>query len=237
MSLVPVPFVGPGLVTVPGFGVHCRYGPVLGHTASYPPSAHPVGVRFHILARNHSQQTYRVGLIGIQLYVLDCFDQRQPVGDQTVHQLRAGIRIRPVAGRFRHRFASHVLPTPGRLPAGSDGGNALSGLRSSSTVSPVATASSRMVESNARRSLDANTPDSVTTWRTASKIRSGFSLARNRARHNVSTVGWNPPWVNDRPAAAFQAISRRSRCIASRSETHSNAWRTITAAITPRQGD
>ena len=99
-------------------------------------------------------------------------------------------------------------------------------------MSPVATASCKMVESRARRSLVANTPDSVTTWRTASKIRSGLSLARRRARHKVSTVGWNPPCVNDRPAAAFQAISRRSRCIASRSERHSNAWRTITAPIT-----
>ena len=84
MGLVPVPFVGPGLVTVPGFGVHCRYGPVSGHTSSYPPSAFPVGVRFHVLARNHSQQTYRVGLFGVQTDVVDCFDQRQPVGDQTV---------------------------------------------------------------------------------------------------------------------------------------------------------
>ena len=33
VSLVPVPFVGPGFVTVPGLGVYCRYCPVLG----YPP--------------------------------------------------------------------------------------------------------------------------------------------------------------------------------------------------------
>ena len=99
-------------------------------------------------------------------------------------------------------------------------------------MSWVATASSRMVESNARRSLLANTPQLSITWRTASKIRSGLSLARRRARHRVSTVGWNPPCVNDRPVAAFQAMSRRSRWIASRSETHSNAWRTITVAIT-----
>ena len=57
MGLVPVPFVGPGLVTMPGFGVHCRYGPILRHTASDPPSAFPVGVRFHILACDNSQQT------------------------------------------------------------------------------------------------------------------------------------------------------------------------------------
>ena len=63
MGLVPVPFAGPGLVTVPGFGVHRRYGPISGHTPRYPPSAFP-GIRFHILARNHSQQTYCVGCSG-----------------------------------------------------------------------------------------------------------------------------------------------------------------------------
>ena len=76
MGLVPVPFTGPGLVTMPGFGIHCRYGPILRHTPSYPPSAFPVGVRFHILACDNSQQTYRVGLFRIQLDVLDCFDHR-----------------------------------------------------------------------------------------------------------------------------------------------------------------
>ena len=99
-------------------------------------------------------------------------------------------------------------------------------------MSWVATASCKMVESNARRLLFANTPQLSITSRTASKIRSGFSLALSLARHNVNTDGWNPPCDNDRPAAAFQAISRRSRWIASRSERHSNAWRTITAAIT-----
>ncbi len=104
MGLVPVPFAGPGLVTVPGFGVHRRYGPISGHTPRYPPSAFPVGIRFHILARNHSQQTYCVGLFGVQLYVLHPFDQRQPVGDQTVDQFRSAVGIRPVTGRFRLRF-------------------------------------------------------------------------------------------------------------------------------------
>ena len=75
MGLVPVPFTGPGLVTVPRLGIYCRYGPILGDTPSYPPSAFPVGVRFHILARNHSQQTQGVGLLGIQLHTLDGFDQ------------------------------------------------------------------------------------------------------------------------------------------------------------------
>ena len=76
MGLVPVPFAGPGLVTMPGFGIHRRYGPVSGHTPRYPPSALPIRVRFHVLARNHSQQTYRVGLFRAQLHTLDRFDQR-----------------------------------------------------------------------------------------------------------------------------------------------------------------
>ena len=76
MGLVPVPFAGPGLVTMPRFGIHRRYGPILGHTPRYPPSAFPVGVRFHVLARHHSQQTHSVGLFRIQLDVVDCFDHR-----------------------------------------------------------------------------------------------------------------------------------------------------------------
>ncbi len=232
MGLVPVPFAGPGLVTVPGFGVHRRYGPISGHTPRYPPSAFPVRVRFHILARNHSQQTYCVGLFGVQLYVLHPFDQRQPVGDQTVDQFRSAVGIGPVTGRFRLRFVVMGPPAPGRLPAGIRRRQRLICDEIIVTVSPVATASCRMVESNARRPLFANTPQAATTSRTASKIRSGRSLALSLARHNVSTVGWNPPSVNDRPAAAFQAMSRRSRWTASRSDRPSNAWRTITAPIT-----
>ena len=70
------------------------------------------------------------------------------------------------------------------------------------------------------------------TSRTASKTRSGRSHSRSFARHNDNTDGWNPPSVSDKPAAAFHLISQRSRWIASRSDTHSNAWRTITVAIT-----
>ena len=76
MGLVPVPFTGPGLVTMPGFGIHRRYGPVLGHTPRYPPSAFPIRVRFHILACDNPQQTYCVGLFGVQLDIVDCFDHR-----------------------------------------------------------------------------------------------------------------------------------------------------------------
>ena len=100
------------------------------------------------------------------------------------------------------------------------------------TVSCVATASSNSVESSARRFLRANTPVSATTARTALKIRSGSSLLRNRARHNVNTDGSNARSPNARPAAAFHRTSHRSRSIASRSEIDSNACNTITVAIT-----
>ena len=100
------------------------------------------------------------------------------------------------------------------------------------TVSWVATASSNTVESNARRVLPFNTPVSAITERTASKIRSGESLARSLLRHNVNTVGWNPSSVNERPAATFQEMSVRNASIASRSDRPSNAWSTITVAIT-----
>ena len=74
--------------TMPRFGIHRRYGPILGHTPRYPPSAFPVS-RFHVLARHHSQQTHSVGLFRIQPDVVDCFDQPPPVAYQPVHQLRA----------------------------------------------------------------------------------------------------------------------------------------------------
>lgn len=50
------------------------------------------------------------------------------------------------------------------------------------TVSWVATASSSSVESKARRDLPLSTPVASTAARTASKIRSGRSEARSRAR-------------------------------------------------------
>jgi hypothetical protein len=50
------------------------------------------------------------------------------------------------------------------------------------TVSWVATASSRTVESSARRVLPVSTPVSATTVRTASKIRSGRAEAASRRR-------------------------------------------------------
>ena len=166
MGLVPVPFCGSGSCDRAWLrGPLSIWSGPSGHTSSYPPSAFPVGVRFHVLARNHSQQTYRVGLFGVQTDFMSStasISARPSVTRPSTNSERA-VGIRPVAGRFGLGFASHGLPVGGRLLPVSDGGNALSAMRSSSTVSWVATASCKMVESRARRSLDANTPDSVTT--------------------------------------------------------------------------
>jgi DNA invertase Pin-like site-specific DNA recombinase len=57
------------------------------------------------------------------------------------------------------------------------------------TVSWVATASARIVESSTRRPRPLSTPVASTTWPTASKSRRGRSEARSRARQDTSTVG------------------------------------------------
>ena len=94
------------------------------------------------------------------------------------------------------------------------------------------TASSSTVESSARRLRLAMTPDSFTTSRTASNIRSGRSEARSLLRQRTSTVGWKPSSSRARPAATFQAMEVRSISQASRSESPSKACKTITVAIT-----
>jgi hypothetical protein len=100
------------------------------------------------------------------------------------------------------------------------------------TVSWVATASSKMVESSTRRRRPESTPVAATTWRTASKIRRGRSEARMRWRQYTSTVGWNPSSSSRSPQATFQAMSRRSALTASRSLKPSSACNTITLATT-----
>jgi hypothetical protein len=99
-------------------------------------------------------------------------------------------------------------------------------------VSWVVTASSNSVESNARRWRPARTPVACTTWRTAAKIRSGRAEARNRARHKVSTVEWNPGSVNPSPQATFQPMCWVSCAVASRSLKPSKACKTMTVATT-----
>jgi hypothetical protein len=57
------------------------------------------------------------------------------------------------------------------------------------TVSWVATASAKTVESSTRRPRPLSTPVCSATSRTASKICRGRSEARSRARQDTSTVG------------------------------------------------
>jgi hypothetical protein len=99
-------------------------------------------------------------------------------------------------------------------------------------VSWVATASAKRVESSTRRPRPLSTPVASTTWRTASKIRRGRSEARSRARQYTSTVGWKPSSSRRSPQATFQAMSRRSALMASRSLRPSKACSTITVATT-----
>ena len=97
----------------------------------------------------------------------------------------------------------------------------------------VLAATRRPARSNRERAvLPGSTPVSVTTARTASKIRSGRPETRNRFRHYTSTVGSNPSSVSDRPAATFQAMSMRSSSTTSRSDRPPSDCKTITVAIT-----
>jgi hypothetical protein len=98
------------------------------------------------------------------------------------------------------------------------------------TVSWVATASSNKVESSARRWRPLRTPVWAITARTAAKICSGRSEARNRLRHKVSTVGWKPWSVKASPQATFQAMLQAICCAASRSDNPSNACSTMAVA-------
>jgi hypothetical protein len=100
------------------------------------------------------------------------------------------------------------------------------------TVSWVATASAKTVESSTRRPRPLSTPVCSTTWRTASKSRRGRVERRMRLRQYTSTVGWNPSSSRRSPHATFQAISRRNALIASRSDRPSSACSTITVATT-----
>jgi hypothetical protein len=100
------------------------------------------------------------------------------------------------------------------------------------TVSWVATASVRIVESSTRRVRPASTPVAATTSRTASKIRFGRFEAASRRRHQASTVGWNAGCPIGQPTAAFHRRSNVSASAASRSERCSSACNTSTEATT-----
>lgn len=100
------------------------------------------------------------------------------------------------------------------------------------TVSCVATASSRIVESNARLLRPRSTPVSVTTASTASAIRCGRSEAASRLRQYVNVDGSNPRCPTGSPVATFHRRSDRRHATASRSLKPCKACSTMTDATT-----
>ena len=117
------------------------------------------------------------------------------------------------------RLARIVVVVAGQLersrlrgPGGGPGGS------SRSTASPCPGSPPRRRAPSSRApggSCPRNTPVSAITARTASKIRSGRSLARSLLRHNVNTVGWNPSSSSGRarrrPSSASRSATPRPR--------------------------
>ena len=85
------------------------------------------------------------------------------------------------------------------------------------TVSWVATASAKIVESTARRRRPRGTPVSATILRTASLIRSGRADLAIRFRQYTSDDGSNPGSSSGAPIATFHRTSNRAAPAASRS--------------------
>ena len=86
------------------------------------------------------------------------------------------------------------------------------------TVSWVATASAKMVESTARRRRPFSTPVCSTILRTASLTRCGRSERAIRRRQYTSDDGSNPASSTASPQATFQRTSNRTASAVSRSE-------------------
>ena len=86
------------------------------------------------------------------------------------------------------------------------------------TVSWVATASARIVESAARRRRPFSTPVSAITVLTASLTRCGRPDFAIRFRQYTSVEGSNPASSSAAPTAAFHRTSNRTASAVSRSE-------------------
>ena len=86
------------------------------------------------------------------------------------------------------------------------------------TVSWVATASARMVESTARRRRPLSTPVSSITFLTASLTRCGRSDFASLLRQYTRVDGSNPGSSSAAPIAAFPRTSNRTASAVSRSE-------------------
>ncbi len=99
------------------------------------------------------------------------------------------------------------------------------------TVSWVATASARIVESTARRRRPLSTPVSSITFLTASFTRCGRFDFAIRFRQYTSDDGSNPASASDNPVATFHRTSNRTASAVSRSEKSCSTCRVSTAAI------
>jgi hypothetical protein len=230
VALVAVAFSGAGLAGMARLRVDRGDDPVVGDPPGDPPRPGPLA-RFDVLAGDQRQQRDRLGLLGVQLQGADRLEHGQRVVDHPRHQRLGGLRVVPGA----HWLARPVIVVGGQLdPARPWHQPPDRRIAATSwvTVSWVATASSKTVESSTRRHRPANTPVASTTSRTTSKIRRGRAEVRSRARQYTSTVGWNPSSSSRSPQATFQAMSRRSALMASRSLKPSSACSTSTVATT-----
>jgi hypothetical protein len=161
--------------------------------ATYGRSEAPLGrTRLDVLARHQPEQADRFGLVGVQVEVLHRFQHRQRVGDQRTQQPGSCLGIVPGAGGLARvvvivvavqaqRRGGRVKPTHPPNRRHQLGDRVLGGDR---------VIQQRGVQRPPLAALD--DPVWAITVRTAAKIRSGRSEARNLARHKVSTVGWNP---------------------------------------------
>jgi hypothetical protein len=86
------------------------------------------------------------------------------------------------------------------------------------TVSWVATASAKIVESTARRRRPAKIPVCSITFLTASLTRCGRADFAIRFRQYTSVDGSNPGSSSGAPIATFHRTSNRTASAASRSE-------------------
>jgi hypothetical protein len=230
VGLVAVTPLCAGLAGMPCLRVDGGDDPVLGNPPCNPPRPGPLAW-LDVLAGDQGQQRDRLGLLGVQIHIRHCRQQRQGVVDQSRHQRLGGRGIvpgtvglaRPVIVVGRHLDPAGLRGQPPHPADRRDqlgdrvlGGNRV--LQERGIQHPPTPTRS--------------TPVCSTTRRTASKIRRGRVQARSRARQYTSTVGWNPSSSRRSPQATFQAMSRRNALIASRSLKPSRAWSTITVATT-----
>jgi hypothetical protein len=230
VGLVAVAPLRAGLVGMARLGIDRGDDSVLGDLASDPPGARPLAW-LDILAGDQRQQRHRLGLLGVQVDLGDRSKHHQRVAHQPRHQRLGGLRVIPgTAGLARPVIVVGGQPDPAGLrdqpPHPTDGRDQLG----DGVLGGHRVLQERGIQYPPPPTLQH--PVCSTTWRTTSKIRRGRGEARSRARQYTSTVGWKPSSSSRSPQATFQAMSRRSALIASRSLRPSSACSTITVATT-----